>query len=222
MLGYSQGGRERSCVPGLSTRGISCGGKSFVLFWGIVSLLDELFPLWCVIPWGSHVGKGKKSKVLHPVFYLCRVAQVWMRFVLVCLGFWHCEHPVFVFLVMLCSAKAGWHHQDWEGSRRDRLYGGAGGLCSCRSIRSGLELGFLLMEMEEVEQEENSALIFGPSFVHQVDNTASQSGSCSTKTHQILIELCRGPGWEMFMRFSDLGITSLLKLKHTQVPTTSS
>lgn len=37
------------------------------------------------------------------------------------------------------------------------------------------------------EQEENSALIFSPSFVHQVDNIASQSGSCSTKTHQIMI-----------------------------------
>lgn len=96
VLGYSQGGRERSCVPGLSTRGISCGGKSFVLFWGIVSLLDELFPLWRVIPWGSHVGKRKKSKVQHPAFYLCRVGQVWMRFVLVCLGFWHCEHSLCV------------------------------------------------------------------------------------------------------------------------------
>lgn len=32
-----------------------------------------------------------------------------------------------------------------EGSRRDRLYGGAGGLCSCKSIKSGIELEFLLM-----------------------------------------------------------------------------
>lgn len=37
MLGYSQGGRESSCAPGVNTSGISCG-KSFVLFWDIVSL----------------------------------------------------------------------------------------------------------------------------------------------------------------------------------------
>lgn len=129
---------------------------------------------------------------------------------------------VCVLLVMLCSAKAGWHHQALGGSRRDRLYGGAGGLCSVGASGLALSWGFCSWRWQKEEQEENSALGFGPSFVHQVDNTASQSGSCSTKTHQMMIELCRGPGWEMFMRFSDLGITSLLKLKHTQVPTASS
>lgn len=49
-----------------------------------------------------------------------------MRFVFVCLGLWHCEHSVCVFLVMLCSAKAGWHHQALKREVRDRLYGGLG------------------------------------------------------------------------------------------------
>lgn len=40
---------------------------------------------------------------------------------------------------------------------------------------------------QKKELEENSELVCGPSFVHQVDNTVSQPGSCSTKTHQIMI-----------------------------------
>lgn len=40
-----------------------------------------------------------------------------------CLGFWHCEHSVCVFQVMLCSAKAGWHHQALE-----RAVGGTGSM----------------------------------------------------------------------------------------------
>lgn len=61
-----------------------------------------------------------------------------------CLGLWHCEHSMCVFLVMLCSAKAGWHHQALERAVGG-LYGGAGGLRSCKSIKSGIELEFLLM-----------------------------------------------------------------------------
>lgn len=94
-----------------------------------------------------------------------------------------------VFLVMLCSAKAGWHHQ-----ALGRAVGGTGSMEGLGDFvpvgASDLGSSWTFCSWcgwHKEEQEENSALIFSPSFVHQVDNTASQSGSCSTKTHQIMI-----------------------------------
>lgn len=74
MLGYSQGGRESSCVPGVNTSGISCG-KSLYCF-GILchcdQLLAELFPLWCVIPWGGRLEKEKEQSAASCIlFVLC-------------------------------------------------------------------------------------------------------------------------------------------------------
>lgn len=80
------------------------------------------------------------------MFYFCHVAtvqlRVWMRFFcFVCLRLWHCEDVVRVF-PMLCSAKAGWYHQALEksGVGGTGFTGGAGGLHSCKSIKSGVEL----------------------------------------------------------------------------------
>lgn len=102
---------------------------------------------------------------------------------------------VCVFLVMLCSAKAGWHHQALE-----RALGGTGsveGLGDFVPVRaSNLGLSWSVCSRcgwKKEEQQENSAIIFGPSFVRQVDNTASQSGSWSTKTHQVMIWAVQGP-----------------------------
>lgn len=57
-----------------------------------------------------------------------------------CLRLWHCEDVVRVFL-MLCSAKAGWYRQVLEksGVGGTGFTGGAGGLHSCKSIKSGIE-----------------------------------------------------------------------------------
>lgn len=63
-----------------------------------------------------------------------------------CLGFWHCEHSMCVCVSGDALLSQGWMAPPGtgEGTRRDRLCGGAGGLCSCKSITSGIELEFLL------------------------------------------------------------------------------
>lgn len=98
-------------------------------------------------PMGIPRWKRKKSKVLRPAFYLCRVGQVWVRFVLVCLGFGHCEHPVCVSGDALLSQ--GWMAPPGTG----RAAGGTGsveGLGDFIPVKpSEIELDFLLMEMAE-------------------------------------------------------------------------
>lgn len=198
VLGYSQGGRGRSCVPGVSTR--ESVVESLLYFFRLLChcghLLDELFPLWCVIPWGGMLEKGKKKQSAASciLFVSCGPG---LDDVCVCvfgvLALW--TFHVCVFLVMLCSAKAGWHHQALE-----RALGGTGsveGLWDFVPVRaSNLGLSWSVCSRcgwKKEEQQENSAIIFGPSFVRQVDNTASQSGSWSTKTHQVMIWAVQGP-----------------------------
>lgn len=67
-----------------------------------------------------------------------------------CLGLWHCEHSVCVFLVMLCSAKAEWHHQALE-----RAVGGTGSMeglgdfVPIRASNLGLNQFLLMVWMAE-------------------------------------------------------------------------
>lgn len=74
VLGYSQGGRERSCVPGASTRGISCGKSCTVLGYCVIvtSCWDELFPLCCVIPRGSTLEKEKGQRAASCILFVLR------------------------------------------------------------------------------------------------------------------------------------------------------
>lgn len=107
-----------------------------------------------------------------------------------CLRLWHCEDVVRVFL-MLCSATAGWYHQVLEksGVGGTGFTGGVEGLHSCKSVKPGIELVSLLMVwMAEVARGAIGKLSsnFWSLFVCQVGGAASQSGSCSAKTHQII------------------------------------
>lgn len=129
VLGYSQGRKQWSRVPG-SALG-SSSGKSFVLFWDIMSLWPvtgwAFFPVWShrEAHWKRKKRDALQSKeVLHPMFCFCHVAtvqlRVWMRFLM-------CVFEPFGTLKLLyvcfwCSAQPRldgttrhWRSQEQEG-----------------------------------------------------------------------------------------------------------
>lgn len=61
-----------------------------------------------------------------------------------CLGFWHCEHSMCVCVSGDALLSQGWMAPPGtgEGTRRDRLCGGAGGFVPVRASHLGLSWSF--------------------------------------------------------------------------------
>lgn len=107
-------------------------------------------------PVRKHLGKGKREVFFRAKKHHVRgfVLVVWplhssgsgCGFRFPCLRLRHCEDVIRVFR-MLCSAKAGWFHQALEqsGLGGAGFTGGAGGLHSCKSVKSGIEPESLLV-----------------------------------------------------------------------------
>lgn len=102
-------------------------------------LLDELFPLLCVIPWGGTLEKGEEPRAASRVLFVS--CGPGLDEVCVCVF-----GALALWTFCVCVSGDALLSQGWvappgtgEGSRRDRLYGGAGGLRSYKSIKSGIE-----------------------------------------------------------------------------------